>query len=199
MQQCIPALDITEGREQFRPSVFLSVGRCGEMWGDVWRNMIDRLEIERQVAAKRIVGSLKSQPGVDTILAATNRFLSVVHAHTGYDFKMVGKGRSRYVYAIFHPEFDLGLVLKIGNKVSNDRETVFTLGFPEDWAKIYATFDFGMVSERVSMVEGFDDPRITTNEFKARIEALTKRYEAIKDVGFIGDRIVLVGSSVRLK
>jgi len=161
--------------------------------------MIDKVEIERQLAAKRVVHFLENQAGIDLLPAAASRFLTVVHANTGYYFRMIGKGRSRYVYEIIQPDFDLGLVLKLGNKLSNEREREFTRRYPEDWARIYGWFDYATISERASMVAGFDDPRILPKEFQARVAELAKRYEAISDVGFIDERIVLVGSSVRLK
>ena len=44
------------------------------------------------------------------------------------------------------------------------------------------------------------DPRLQTPEFQARAEELNKRYIAIdyNDIGYVGDRMVLIGSSVRV-
>jgi hypothetical protein len=163
------------------------------------------MEDIRKAAAQQLVSVFASLPGIDVLPAAFPRFLTAVYQRTGLKFTHIGHGRHREVFDVtnglnvFEPQ-DLGLVLKIGNRQSNTREIALTLMYPEDWAKIYATFDYGVVSERASMVTGFDDPRTKTPEFVARIEDLNSRYIGLKneDVGFVGDRIITVGSSTRV-
>lgn len=163
---------------------------------------MDMLTEDRHIAACKIVQALASQPGIDVMpaAAALPRFLNAVYARTGYKFKHIGHGRHREVFEIVHPD-NLGLVLKVGNKQSNSREIAMTVAFPEDWAKIYDTFDYGVVSERANMISSLDDPRMLTPEFKARVEKFNERYIALSqaDLGFVGDRIVIVGSSIRVR
>jgi hypothetical protein len=164
--------------------------------------MVGISEAERVHAAQAVIYALECQAGTDVLPAGLPRFLSAVAKRTGYRFYRLGHGRHREAFDIRHPDpdIDLGLVLKVGNKTSNDIERDYTKKFPEDWAKIYAVFDYGVVSERASVLDSVTDPRIDTPEFQARLEKLRERYIPVvsSDMGYIGDRIVLVGSHIRL-
>src|SRR5271157_3624185 len=126
------------------------------------------LASQRQHVAEDILNALACQPGVDVIPAASAmpRLLDGVYKRTQNQFTHIGHGRHREVFDILMAGERLGLVLKLGNKQSTARDIALTLAFPEDWAKIYGAFDYGVISEHASMVTGFDDPRIKTEEFK---------------------------------
>jgi hypothetical protein len=153
--------------------------------------------------AHEVIVALGNQPGTDVLPASLSRFMTAVCRKTGYRFSLIGHGRHRDVMSISRPEVPegYGLVLKVGNKQSNMREIKLTLLHPDDWAKIYDAFDYGLVAEQVDMIRNLDDPRIKTPEFKARFEDLGTRYVGLttQDLGFTEDgRIVIVGSSARV-
>jgi hypothetical protein len=152
--------------------------------------------------ATNVVEALQRQSGIDVVpaAAAMGRILTGVFRLTGCKFTQIGHGRHRDIFDIISPEGDPSLALKLGNKVSNAREVALSLKYPEDWAKIYAAFDYGVVAERVETVKQISDKRLQTPEFQARAEELNKRYIAIdyNDIGYVGDRMVLIGSSVRV-
>ena len=159
-------------------------------------------ELTRRSIATKIIEALQRQSGIDVVpaAAAMGRILTGVFKLTGCKFKFIGHGRHRDAFDIVSPEGDPSLVLKLGNKVSNAREIAMSLKYPEDWAKIYAAFDYGVVAERVEIVTQISDPRIQTPEFQARAEELNKRYLDVdyNSLGYIGDRLVMVGSSTRV-
>jgi hypothetical protein len=152
--------------------------------------------------ATNVVEALQRQSGIDVVpaAAAMGRILTGVFRLTGCKFTQIGHGRHRDIFDIISPEGDPSLALKLGNKVSNAREVALSLKYPEDWAKIYAAFDYGVVAERVEIVTQISDPRIQTPEFQARAEELNKRYLDVdyNSLGYIGDRLVMVVSSIRV-
>lgn len=160
------------------------------------------LQDQQVIAVKDILCSLESQAGLDTLPARVSliRILNAVHKQTGYQFKFLAQGRHRAVFDIVSPHADLGLVLKVGNKQSNARELALSFKYPEDWAHIFGAFDYGIIAERVGTIDKISDPRIQTPEFQARAEELAKRYLDVtyRDIGYVGERIVLIGSSIRV-
>lgn len=160
-------------------------------------------ELIRKQAAAAVITALERQSGIDVLpaQAALPRILTGVFKLTGFKFKHLGHGRERETFDITSPTGeDLGLVLKLGSKLSNARDIRLTLVYPEDRAKIYAVTDYGVVVERVDCITKISDPRLQTPEFKARAAEFEKRYIGVTytDLGFIGDRIVMVGSSTRV-
>ena len=166
--------------------------------------MTELLEIERKLAAKRIVEALDCQPGVDVLPAALTRIITGVYHKTGYRFNVVGRGRHREVMSVIHPNPDLklGIVLKVGSADSNDRERKLTALYIEDRPHIYAASKYGIVTEEVEVLRKIDDERTLTKEFKERAKILARRYIALEysDLGITDDgRIVVIGSSTRLR
>jgi hypothetical protein len=156
----------------------------------------------RIAAAKAIIAALERQAGLDTLPAqvAMARILTGVFKLTGVKFKPLGHGRMRWTFDVVSPGEDLGIVLKLGSKQATARDIALTLAFPEDRAQIYAATEHGVVAERVDVIAQVSDPRIDTEAFKARSAQFAERYIGVQyeDVGFIGDRIVMVGSSTRV-
>jgi hypothetical protein len=155
----------------------------------------------REIAAK-VVNALESQAGLDTLPAqvAMARILTGVFKKTGVKFKPFGHGRMRWTFDIVAPGEDLGIVLKLGSKQATARDIALTLAFPDDRAQIYAATEYGVVAERVDVIAQVSDPRIDTPQFQARAEQFAERYIGVQyeDVGYIGDRIVMIGSSTRV-
>lgn len=157
--------------------------------------------ILRQRAARDIIAALECQSGLDTLPAQASlpRILTGIFKITGHKFKLVGHGRMRDVFDVLSPDGeDLSLVLKLGNKQATARDIALTLAFPDDRAQIYAATEYGVVAERVG-------PRtcvfLTDEEYDAFIaERFQGRYIGVglDDLGQIGDRIVLIGSSTRV-
>jgi hypothetical protein len=158
-------------------------------------------ESSRLKIAIDVILALGCQAGVDVVPAASGRILTGVYKLTGYKFKQIGHGRSRDVFDIVLPEGDPELVLKLGSIQSNARERWLTEKYPEDWAKIYVYGSYGVVSERAAMIDSLDDERTMTAQFKKRMEEFNSRYINLNlnEIGFIGDRIVTVGSSTRIR
>jgi hypothetical protein len=154
--------------------------------------------------ATTVIQALECQAGLDTLpaAAALGRILTGVFKKTGLKFTQIGHGRMRDVFAIVVPnsDLDLGLVLKLGNKQATARDIALTLAYPEDRANIYAASDYGVVADRVSCIENLNDPRLQTEVFKARVVELEKRYIGVTvgDLGYIGERIVMIGSTTRV-
>jgi hypothetical protein len=161
-------------------------------------------ETKRKQAATAVIHALESQSGIDVLpaQAALPRILTGIFKMTGFKFTLVGHGRMRDVFNIVSPppHEDLGLVLKLGSKQATARDIALTLAYPDDRARIYAATDYGVVVERVDCISQISDPRITTPEYMARGEEFTKRYIGVSyaDTGYVGDRIVMVGSSTRV-
>ena len=156
---------------------------------------------ERRVAiAYRVVNALECQAGLDTLPAQVSmaRILTGVFKKTGVKFKPIGHGRMRWTFDVVSPGEDLGIVLKLGSKQATARDIALTLAFPDDRAQIYAATEYGVVAERVG-------PRtrvfLTDEEYDAFIaERFQGRYIGVglDDLGQIGDRIVMIGSSTRV-
>jgi len=159
-----------------------------------------KLEESRLYNAKLVIETLANLSGTDVLPACFDRFTDKVAKKTGLELLYLGRGRYRVILDIVHPEMELGLVLKVGNQQSIARDIALTLKYPEDRAKMYAAFGYGVVAERVSTVTGVDDPRLKTPEFEARMAQLNERYLGLvnEDIGFVDDRIVIIGSSTRL-
>lgn len=158
--------------------------------------------MRRSIAAK-IIKALESQPGIDVLPAnsALPRILTGIFKLTGIKFKHIGHGRMREVFDIVLPDgSDLGIVLKLGNKQATARDIALTLVYPEDRASIYGATDYAVVVDRVECIDRISDPRIQTPEFVARAEEFASRYLGVTyaDTGYIGDRIVMIGSSTRV-
>lgn len=159
-------------------------------------------EIRRKEIATAILSALESQAGLDTLpaRAAVARILAGVGKATSARFKWLGAGRSRTCLEIEWPGADRDLVLILANKPSIARDIVITLAYPEDRAKLYGASDYAVIAEKAEMVHGFDDPRIKTEEFAKRADELNARYIGLSnaDIGFIGDKVVVIGSSIRI-
>lgn len=161
------------------------------------------LESQKIGIANKIIAGLENQPGLDVLpaTAALPRILTGIWRMTGYKFKMIGHGRMRETFDICAQSGDsIGLVLKLGSKQATARDIALTLMFPEDRAKIYAATDYGVVADYVSTVIGFDDPRTKTEDFEKWSEQMNARYIGLTngDIGFIGARPVIFGSSTRV-
>lgn len=161
------------------------------------------LESQKFGVAKKIITALESQAGLDVLpaQAALPRILTGVWKLSGYKFKLLGHGRMRFVFDIVGQSGDsIGLVLKLGCKQATSRDIALTLVYPEDRAKIYGASEYGVVVEKVDCIKQVSDPRIETPEFKARVIEFADRYIGVsyEDVGYIGDRIVMIGSSTRV-
>ena len=165
--------------------------------------MLDILELERQRVAALIIKNLHCQAGIDVVPAGVGRFLTYVYHKTGFKFSHIGHGRHHDVFDIVMPDASqLGIVLKLGNKVSIQSELDWAAKFPEDWAKVYASFDFGLVCEKVRFIGVDDDPdQLELGDFLVRVKELALRYSSAThdDIGLIGDRVVITGSSQRLR
>ena len=159
-------------------------------------------EINRKQVAAAVIHALECQAGIDVLpaAAALPRILTGIFKMTGFKFKHIGHGRMRDVFDIVSSHEDLGLALKLGSKQATARDIALTLVYPEDRARIYAATEYGVVVERVDCIEKISDPRITTPEYTARGEEFAKRYIGVSyaDTGYIGDRIVMIGSSTRV-
>jgi len=163
--------------------------------------VIDILELERRQAAALIVKHLACQAGIDVVPAGVGRFLTYVYHYTGFKFEQIGHGRHHDVFDIVSPHGGrLGIVLKLGNRPSIQAELKFVAEFPQDWAKVYDSFDFGLVCEKIALV-GSDDGLTKDPEFRQRLAELADRYSSVTldDIGLIGDRVVITGSSQRVK
>ena len=162
--------------------------------------MVD--ESYRIVVATAVIKALESQSGLDTLPAQVSmaRILTGVFKKTGVKFMPLGHGRMRWTFDVVFGCVDLGIVLKLGSKQATARDIALTLAFPDDRAHIYAATEYGVVAERVDVITQVSDPRIDTEAFKSRSEQFAERYIGVQyeDVGFIGDRIVMVGSSTRV-
>ena len=161
------------------------------------------IHTHRSKTAKAVVTALESQSGLDTLPAQVSmaRILTGVFKKTGVKFKPLGHGRMRWTFDIVSPGEDLGIVLKLGSKQATARDIALTLAFPDDRAQIYAATEYGVVAERVEFIMNIGDPRIQTPEFKARMEDLHERYIELSytDLGYVRDKIVMIGSSTRVK
>jgi len=159
-------------------------------------------ETRRKQVAAAVIRALESQSGIDVLPAAVAlpRILTGIFKMTGFKFTHIGHGRMRDVFDIVAPGEDLSLVLKLGSKQATARDIALTLVYPEDRAQIYAATDYGIVVERVDCINKISDPRIQTPEYLARGEEFAKRYVGVSyaDTGYIGDRIVMIGSSTRV-
>jgi hypothetical protein len=158
-------------------------------------------EYTRKQAATAIVQALESQPGIDVLPAqsALPRVLTGIWKRTGFEFKHIGHGRMRDAFEVVSKDnADLSLVLKVGGKQATARDIALTLVYPEDRAKIYAASEYAVVSERV---ERFTQVFKSDEEYAALIaQRFSGRYIGVapEDLGMIGDRIVMVGSSTRV-
>jgi len=156
--------------------------------------------VRRKEIAAKVINALERQAGLDTLPAQVSmaRILTGVFKLTGVKFKPLGHGRMRWTFDVVSPGEDLGIVLKLGSKQATARDIALTLAFPEDRAQIYAATEYGVVAERV-------EPRArifhTDEEFDNFIaERFQGRYIGVglDDLGQIGDRIVMIGSSTRV-
>lgn len=156
----------------------------------------------RQQAATAVINALERQAGQDVLPAeaALSRILNGVFKLSGFKFHYLAHGRMRYTFDIVSPHEDLGLVLKLGNKQATARDIALTLAYPDDRATIFAASDYGVVAERVDAIKKISDPRLLTPEFEARVKVFNARYIGVsyEDCGFIGNRIVMIGSSTRV-
>jgi hypothetical protein len=161
----------------------------------------DYFRVRQQKAATAIIAALNCQAGLDVLpaQAALPRILNGVFKITGYKFKLIGHGRMRDAFEVISDE-DLSLVLKLGSKQATARDIALTLAYPEDRAAIFAASDYGVVAERVDCITKISDPRLETPEFKACTQRFAERYVGVsyEDLGFIGPRIVMIGSSTRV-
>ncbi len=160
------------------------------------------IQTHRAKIAKEVVYALECQAGLDTLPAqvAMARILTGVFKKTGVKFKLIGHGRMRWTFDIIEPGIDLGMVLKLGSKQATARDIALTLAFPDDRAQMYAATEYGVVAERVDVITQVSDSRIDTKAFKERSEQFAERYIGVQyeDVGYIGNRIVMIGSSTRV-
>lgn len=159
------------------------------------------LEAARQRAADQIISVLARQPGIDVVPAGAGRFLSAVYLKTGFKFSCVGHGRHHDVFDIMDQSGNWpGIVLKLGNRPSVLAEVQFATDYPDDWAHVYASFDYGLVCERVGFI-GPDDLQAKSENFVRRTAELAQRYASatLADIGLVGDRVVITGSSQRLR
>lgn len=160
-------------------------------------------EETRKQAARAVINALECQAGLDVLpaQAALPRILTGVWKLSGYKFTLIGHGRMRDVFDIVAQSGDsIGLVLKLGSKQATARDIALTLAFPDDRAQIYAATEYGVVAERVDFITQVSDPRIQTPEFKERMAALEARYIGLSysDLGYVNDKIVVIGSSTRV-
>ena len=157
-------------------------------------------ELRRKTVATAVIGALESQSGLDTLPAQVSmaRILTGVFKKTGVKFKPLGHGRMRWTFDFVTPGEDLGIVLKLGSKQATARDIALTLAFPEDRAQIFAVTEYGVVAERVGPCTRVF---VTDAEFDVFIaERFQGRYIGVGlgDLGQIGDRIVMIGSSTRV-
>jgi hypothetical protein len=157
----------------------------------------------RLAAAKAIIAALDRQAGLDTLPAQVTlpRVLTGIFKLTGFKFEHIGHGRMRDTFAVVSADTSLGLVLKLGSKQATARDIALTLAYPDDRAALFAASEYGVVAERVDPITKISDPRLNTPEFIERTKQFAERYIEVgyDDVGYIGDRIVLIGSSTRVK
>jgi hypothetical protein len=160
------------------------------------------MDARRREVAAQVIKALERQSGLDTLPAqvAMARILTGVFKLTGVKFKPLGHGRMRWTFDVISPDEDLGIVLKLGSKQATARDIALTLAFPDDRAQIYAATEYGVVAERVDFITQVSDPRIQTEEFKVRMTALEARYIGLsyEDLGYVRDKIVVIGSSTRV-
>ena len=154
----------------------------------------------RVLVARSVVNALECQAGLDTLPAQVSmaRILTGVFKKTGVKFKPLGHGRMRWTFDFVTPGEDLGIVLKLGSKQATARDIALTLAFPEDRAQIFAATEYGVVAERVGPCTRVF---LTDEEYDAFIaERFQGRYIGVGlgDLGQIGDRIVMIGSSTRV-
>jgi hypothetical protein len=154
----------------------------------------------RLAAGKAIITALERQSGLDTLPAQITlpRVLTGIFKLTGFKFEQIGHGRMRDTFAVVSADESLNLVLKLGSKQATARDIALTLAYPEDRAALFAASEYGVVAERVSP---FTRKFLARDEFDELIlSRFGKRYVGIapEDLGMIGDRIVMIGSSTRV-